>query len=171
MIGRIPYWIGISLGVAFILAVGDLGILVCFSTNIRSGCENLGNCTFRVRSDGYFFLFDFVVAGRSRCELFCTDPANISSCPVNGSTCQITSSVRRKCFHQGLGEILNCFNTGYVIGVIVTGAIFLAASPFAVGFVILATINVKVWIDNWRRGDDYDEVEELMKPIADGCCC
>lgn len=171
MVARIPYWIGISLGVVFIVAVGDLGVLVCFSSNIRSGCDDVRNCTYRVRTDGFFYLFDYMIAGKSRCELFCTDPNDISSCPVNGSACLITSWVKRRCFHQALGQMLNCLNTGSVIGVVVTGAIFLMTFPFAVGFVILAAINVKVWIARLRRDEDYDEVEALMNPPADGFCC
>lgn len=94
-----------------------LALMMTFLFLVDSDCRYAKTCTYMVQNhtniDCEIFSYQLIINGRTGCEMWCNDPFNVTTCPEDGGTCQITEPVRDYCKYHGFADLFDCYNYFY----------------------------------------------------------
>jgi|SRR5581483_1042105 len=127
-----------------LLTIGSLIGMIVSLDDPQAGCPCI-DCVYELYDMqfdnetlyGYFY----IINNRTGCGRWCSDNRNISTCPINNSTCEVTRDVKRYCYYQGFQDLFGCYNYAKYAWSIVCITLFVCA----VLSVIIAGVNL------WRN--------------------
>ena len=101
--------------ITLLLAAGSLVGVILLSYHQSDGCPKVRSCYYQVHStlNDTLYNYYYVINNQYTCSNFCSNPLELTSCPNNGSTCEVTNEVKDFCKYQGFGYLVlvnGCFN-------------------------------------------------------------
>lgn len=97
-----------------LLASGSLIGIIIVSQHQEDGCPKVHSCNYQISStmNSSLYTYYYVINDQYLCSNFCTNPLDVTSCPVNNSVCDITDEIKDFCKYQGFSHLFNpCYNT------------------------------------------------------------
>lgn len=108
----------ILFGVWITVEIILFALTITSSLLLFSGCETVNSCNYQVNTiitpDNYtLYSYEYLLNNRTGCGMWCTEPYNISTCPLNDSPCTVTPFVRDFCSYNGFNNLFYCRNEFY----------------------------------------------------------
>jgi len=101
--------------ISLLLFAGSLTGVILLSFHLDDGCPKVESCYYQVQSSVYMnitlYRYYYGINNQWTCSDFCSNPLDLSSCPVNNSQCYVTDEIGDFCKYHGFEHLFKpCFN-------------------------------------------------------------
>ena len=156
----------VTLSICVVLILGSLAGFITLSFYQEQGCPKVESCTYDIISyeeqsdNSTLYTFFYVINNQYMCLNFCSNPLDSTSCPLNGSSCDVTDEVRDFCRYHGFAYLFeDCTNTrNLALLFLCLFAMFICA----ISAVPLAKATYRTSPDNPSRTTTFPQMESRV---------
>jgi|SRR5581483_4416357 len=100
--------------ICFILSAGSLIGAILLTFHQTDSCPQVESCYYQIKPlmNSTVYSYYYVINNQYTCSNFCKNPIDLSSCPINNTSCDVTSETKDFCKYQGFGHLFKSCTNG-----------------------------------------------------------